>query len=67
MTHTFTSKSNASWSMSAASGHGPPAILDGIDRHLDGRLIDQAVRTARRTGLLRRADVAEITTARAAR
>ena len=43
------------------------AILDGIDRHLDGRLIDQAVRTARRTGLLRRAAVAEITAARPAR
>lgn len=28
------------------------AILDGIDRHLDGRLIRQAVETAQRRGLL---------------
>jgi len=43
------------------------AILDGIERHLGGHLIDQAIATALDTGQLRPGDVDEITRARADR
>ena len=42
------------------------AILDGIEQHLGGHLIDQAVVAARRRGLVRPADLAEIRRARSA-
>ncbi|MGH9112426.1 MAG: type IV toxin-antitoxin system AbiEi family antitoxin domain-containing protein [Acidimicrobiales bacterium] len=41
------------------------AILDGIERHLGGHLIDQAIDRGRRTGQLTRAQLAEIARARA--
>ncbi len=40
------------------------AILDGIERHLSGHLIDQAVHVARRTGLIRPSAVRAIAEAR---
>lgn len=40
------------------------AILDGIERHLDGRLIDQAIATARDRGLLPRDELAVVEAAR---
>jgi hypothetical protein len=40
------------------------AILDGIEQHLGGDLIDQAIETAQRRGLLRRRDLVEIDGAR---
>lgn len=36
------------------------AILDGIERHLGGHLIDQAIATARATGQLRGHDLERI-------
>lgn len=36
------------------------AILDGIERHLDQRLIDQAIETAKRRGLLLRDELATL-------
>lgn len=36
------------------------AILDGIERHLDHRLIDQAVDSARRRGLITRGELAMV-------
>lgn len=36
------------------------AILDGVERHLGGHLIDQAIETARAAGILDEADLAEI-------
>ena len=51
---------------STASLWSPPgrAILDGIERHLSGHLIDQAVHVARRTGLIRPSAVRAIQEAR---
>lgn len=43
------------------------AILDGIDARLGGQLIDQAVATAERRGLLGRKDLDEITALRESR
>jgi len=43
------------------------AILDGIERHLGGHLIDQAIATARSTGQLRGADLELIARARSDR
>lgn len=43
------------------------AILDGIDARLGGQLIDQAVATAKRRGLLGRKDLDEITALRESR
>lgn len=40
------------------------AILDGIERHLDGRLIDQAVDAARRRGLIIGDEVSALAAAR---
>lgn len=40
------------------------AILDGIERHLDGRLIDQAVDAARRRGLVIGDEIATVEAAR---
>lgn len=40
------------------------AILDGINRHLGGHLIDQAMETGRATGQLHAADIDEINRAR---
>lgn len=40
------------------------AILDGIEQHLGGDLIDQAIETAQARGLLRRRDLTEIDGAR---
>jgi predicted transcriptional regulator of viral defense system len=43
------------------------AVLDGIERHLGGHLIDQAIATARATGQLRGADLDLLDQARADR
>jgi predicted transcriptional regulator of viral defense system len=43
------------------------AILDGVDRHLDGRLIDQALDAGRATGQLSERDLDEIMSLRADR
>lgn len=40
------------------------AILDGIEQHLGSELIDQAIETAKRRGVLRRRDLAKINDAR---
>lgn len=40
------------------------AILDGIEQHVGGELIDQALETARKRGALRRRDLSEIDVAR---
>lgn len=40
------------------------AILDGIERHLDGRLITQAIDSARRRGLIMREELATLESAR---
>lgn len=43
------------------------AILDGMERHLTGHLIDQAIDTAQATGQLSPAEVEEVATARPVR
>lgn len=40
------------------------AILDGIEQHLGSELIDQAIETAKKRGVLRRRDLSEIDAAR---
>lgn len=40
------------------------AILDGMERHLDGRLINQAIDTARRRGLITAEQIAAVGAAR---